>query len=83
MPHWNNQPWQRNLNKTASGKTGAVHRASSASSHTRRTLSLDQPGKPQRNAYVEGYNRTVRQELTCSAECIHSDGEAPALMADG
>ena len=22
MPHWNNQPWQRNLNKTASGKTG-------------------------------------------------------------
>jgi hypothetical protein len=25
MPRWNNQPWQRNLNKTASGKTGAVH----------------------------------------------------------
>ena len=25
MPHWNNQPWQRNLNKKASGKTGAVH----------------------------------------------------------
>ncbi len=24
MHHWNNQPWQRNLNKTASGKTGAV-----------------------------------------------------------
>jgi hypothetical protein len=25
MPHWNNQPWQRNLSKTASGKPGAVH----------------------------------------------------------
>jgi len=24
MPHWINQPWQQNLNKTASGKTGAV-----------------------------------------------------------
>jgi hypothetical protein len=24
MPHWNNQPWQRNLSKTASGKPGAV-----------------------------------------------------------
>ncbi len=24
MPHWHNQPWQRNLSKTASGKTGAV-----------------------------------------------------------
>jgi len=24
MPQWNNQPWQRNLSKTASGKTGAV-----------------------------------------------------------
>ena len=31
----------------------------SASSHTRRTLC--QPGKPQRNAYVERCNRTVRQ----------------------
>ena len=27
MPHWHNQPWQRNLSKTASGKTGAVHDA--------------------------------------------------------
>ena len=27
MPHWNNQPWQRNLSKIASGKPGAVHRA--------------------------------------------------------
>jgi transposase len=26
MPHWNNQPWQRSLSKTASGKTGAVHK---------------------------------------------------------
>jgi hypothetical protein len=26
MPHWINQPWQRNLSKTASGKPGAVHR---------------------------------------------------------
>jgi len=26
MPHWHNQPWQRNLSKTASGKTGAVHK---------------------------------------------------------
>jgi hypothetical protein len=25
MPHWNNQPWQRNLSKIASGKPGAVH----------------------------------------------------------
>jgi DNA replication protein DnaC len=25
MPHWINQPWQRNLSKTASGKPGAVH----------------------------------------------------------
>ena len=25
MPHWHNQPWQRNLSTTASGKTGAVH----------------------------------------------------------
>jgi hypothetical protein len=25
MPHWNNQPWQRNLSKTASDKPGAVH----------------------------------------------------------
>ena len=24
MPHWNNQPWQRNLSKIASGKPGAV-----------------------------------------------------------
>ena len=24
MPHWHNQPWQRNLSTTASGKTGAV-----------------------------------------------------------
>jgi hypothetical protein len=24
MPHWNNQPWQRNLSKSASGKPGAV-----------------------------------------------------------
>jgi hypothetical protein len=24
MPHWINQPWQRNLSKTASGKPGAV-----------------------------------------------------------
>jgi hypothetical protein len=24
-----------------------------------------------------------REELTCSPECIHSDGESPALMADG
>jgi hypothetical protein len=24
MPHWIIQPWQRNLSKTASGKTGAV-----------------------------------------------------------
>jgi hypothetical protein len=24
MPHWHNQPWQRNLSKSASGKTGAV-----------------------------------------------------------
>jgi len=24
MPHWINQPWQRNLRKTASGKPGAV-----------------------------------------------------------
>jgi hypothetical protein len=28
MPHWHNQPWQRNLSKTASGKTGAVHQFS-------------------------------------------------------
>jgi hypothetical protein len=27
MPHWNNQPWQRNLSKIASGKPGAVHLA--------------------------------------------------------
>ena len=27
MPHWNNQPWQRNLSKTASGKPGAVQSA--------------------------------------------------------
>jgi transposase InsO family protein len=33
--------------------------APSASAHTRRTPR--QPGKPQRNAYVERYNRTVRQ----------------------
>jgi transposase InsO family protein len=25
MPHWNNQPWQRNLSKIASDKPGAVH----------------------------------------------------------
>ena len=25
----------------------------------------------------------VLDELTCSPECIHSDGESPALMADG
>jgi hypothetical protein len=25
MLHWVNQPWQRNLRKTVSGKTGAVH----------------------------------------------------------
>ena len=25
MPHWNNQPWQRNSSKIASGKPGAVH----------------------------------------------------------
>jgi hypothetical protein len=24
MPHWINQPWQRNLSKTASDKPGAV-----------------------------------------------------------
>jgi hypothetical protein len=24
MPHWINQPWQRNLSKSASGKPGAV-----------------------------------------------------------
>jgi hypothetical protein len=24
MPHWNNQRWQRNFSKTASGKPGAV-----------------------------------------------------------
>jgi hypothetical protein len=27
MPHWNNQRWQRNLSKTASGKPGAVQAA--------------------------------------------------------
>jgi hypothetical protein len=27
MPHWINQPWQRNLSKTASNKPGAVHQA--------------------------------------------------------
>ena len=35
MPHWNNQPWQRNLNKTASGKTGAVQLFSGAASDAR------------------------------------------------
>jgi DNA replication protein DnaC len=25
MPHWINQPWQRSLSKSASGKPGAVH----------------------------------------------------------
>jgi dTDP-4-dehydrorhamnose 3,5-epimerase len=25
MPHWINQPWQRNLSKSASGKPGKVH----------------------------------------------------------
>ena len=31
MPHWNNQPWQRNLSKIASGKPGAVHLAHNGS----------------------------------------------------
>jgi len=34
MPHWNNQPWQRNLSKIASGKPGAVQKFKHRVSHT-------------------------------------------------
>ncbi len=50
MHHWNNQPWQRNLSKIASGKTGAVqdlqfhfsHKHKGPHPHDRGTISLGQ-----------------------------------------
>ena len=35
MPHCIIQPWQRNLSKTASGKTGVVHVSQSLTSQIR------------------------------------------------
>ena len=33
--------------------------------------------------WVDWFNNRRLLALTCSPECIHSDGESPALMADG
>ena len=40
MPHWNNQPWQRNSSKIASGKPGAVQPSEASASVT---VSMQKP----------------------------------------
>jgi hypothetical protein len=46
MPHWINQPRQRNLNKTACGKTGAVQLCKQGLWRTRTDLMARGPVRP-------------------------------------
>jgi len=46
-------------------------------------ISMDGKGAWRDNVFVERLWRTIRYEVTCPPECIHSNGESSALMADG